>query len=703
MADLIPFAFGMGAADLVLFSVFAVLYLRERREHLRAWAWAHALDGARHLILAVDISIGGAVVLELASTILQTAGAWWMMDGAMRFAGRRSHRGWIAAALLVGVSGGVARWLALPFAIVHLPTSTFLGLARVTGALVLLRAEGTRTARTITCVALLLWGLHSWNYPFLREVRWFAPWGFTLATLLATCVGIGMLMLHLEQARREERASSARYQELFDGAIEGFFRTSPQGRFVAANPALVRMLGYEHESELLALDLMRDVYANAADRARILAHQDGDIDTVRLKRRDGSTIEVAVHGRRVRDAKGQVRWFEGSMRDVTEEQRLREELAQAQRMEALGRMAGGIAHDFNNVLGAIVAAADLARLRVDRGQQPTAELDDVRDSAMRAADLTRQLLALARRQPLHRRPLDLRDAVSASVRVLGRVIGERIEVEVSLAHEPLVVLADRGQIDQVLMNLALNARDAMPSGGRLHIATESIEIEGSAWARLVVEDTGVGMDDETRRHMFDPFFTTKRHGQGSGLGLAMVYGAVTQSGGRIDVESAPGEGTRIEVVLPLAVAQRAIEPVEISEEGPRRVARILLVEDEPALRRSVEVALRESGHEVRAAMNAAEAFDRWGEWPFDLLVTDVVMPGLSGPDLARTVRRRDPLCPVIFVTGYAAEPIDDALSEHAELLTKPFTMDALLVAVARRLETRDAASAAESTPHVTTA
>ncbi|MDQ3030969.1 MAG: ATP-binding protein [Myxococcota bacterium] len=696
MFTLVPFVAGAVAADVVLFAVFVVLFRRERKEHLAWWAAAWGFDAARHALNVADAALGGHPPCATAATLAVVAGAACLLTGTTRFTAGRLSRVWLIATLLVGAWTVVAYAIEVGFVAGQLPPTALLGLMRVVTGAALLRARKSSVGGMIAGVALVLWGVHAWNYPFLRPVDWFAPWGFQISALLGMLVAIGTLLLHSEQARDAERASAARYQELFENVIEGAFRTSTKGRFLAANPALVRMLGYEHEHELLELDLMRDVYAEPADRARILAHQDGDTDTVKVKRRDGEIIEVEVHARRSRDASGEVRWLEGSMRDVTEEKRLREELAQAQRMEALGRMAGGIAHDFNNVLGTIVAATELAKLRLARGDRVQTELDDVLESALRAAALTRQLLALGRRQPRRPCALDLRTAVGATARVAGRVLGERVRLSVELGSEPQIVVADPAQLDQLLTNLALNARDAMPDGGELAISLGQVELDGRAHARIRVEDDGVGMTEETRSRMFDPFFTTKPYGSGTGLGLAMVYGAVTQAGGRIEVESAVGRGTRIDVLLPIATGDEArLETSETSEarDGSerRRSARILLVEDEPALRRSIEAALREAGHDVRSAEDGAAALAHVELMAFDLLVTDVVMPGLTGTELARAVRARLPACGVVYVSGYAADRLEDAMRDDAELLAKPFTIDALISAVSRRIALSDAA------------
>lgn len=591
MQSLIPFVLGAIATDLVLVAVFAVLYRRERRPHLGWWTIAWLLDAIRHGFNFADEALGGHPSCRIAGTLAIVGSAWCLLEGTGAFIGRARSRFWPIASLAVAGWVLVADALDAGFLATMLPPTLFLGAMRCVAGVALVRARAGAIGRVIAGLALIGWGLHAWNYPFLRPIAWFAPWGFQLSGFFGILVAIGTLLLHVEQAREAEA-------------------------------------------------------------------------------------------------------------------RLREELAEAQRLEALGRMAGGIAHDFNNALGTIVAAAELARLRVGRGESADAELADVCESAMRASGLTKQLLALGKREPIARREIDLREIVASSARVLARVLGEPIALDVSLGEVPLVVRVDPGQIDQVVTNLALNARDAMPAGGALRIALERVDVRGRPHARLRIEDRGEGMDEETRRRMFDPFFTTKP-GVGHGLGLAMVYGAVTQNDGKLDVKSAPGRGTRVDVLLPIVAEASTREGVterarDVTTTGARRAARsratrVLVVEDETALRRSIAHALRESGHEVIAAASAREALARLDgtRARLDLLVTDVVMPGASGAELAREVRLRVPDCPVVYVSGYSADRLDErALDERAELLAKPFTIEALVEAVERRLaRTGEATSA----------
>jgi signal transduction histidine kinase/ActR/RegA family two-component response regulator len=381
-----------------------------------------------------------------------------------------------------------------------------------------------------------------------------------------------------------------------------------------------------------------------------------------------------------------------------------EALREAHRLEAVGRLAGGIAHDFNNLL--TVVFADLAFLERDSPLDGSARdmVADIRNVAARGAGLIRQLLAFSRQQQLALRVLDLNEVVRNVQRLLEPIIGEQVEMKLSLGAGPLLVKADSGQIEQVIVNLATNARDAMPRGGTLSINTSLVEVDGNAtmtrgsYVVLSVSDTGVGMDAVTRRRAFEPFFTTKEVGQGSGLGLATVYGVVDQSGGHVSVESEPGAGTEFKIYLP-----RAAEPPQEVEARPAPAlapgqATILLVEDEPGVRMVVERMLQSMGHEVLVAARGEEALEVWRAHAgrFDLLVTDVVMAGHPGPEVARLLTSESPGLRVLFISGYSAAetlPPSDP-SRGVDYLPKPMTFEALAEKVSGLLAVMPAASPA---------
>jgi signal transduction histidine kinase/CheY-like chemotaxis protein len=391
-------------------------------------------------------------------------------------------------------------------------------------------------------------------------------------------------------------------------------------------------------------------------------------------------------------------------RDVTERHRLEEELRHSQRMEAVGRLAGGVAHDFNNLLTAINGYGELLLSRVPEGDAMRVDVQEICSAGERAAALTQQLLAFSRRQMLKPEPLDLNAVVAEMDKMLRRLIGEHIDVETRLAPDLCLVHADRGQLEQVVMNLVVNARDAMESGGTLTLETANVGADARGARRepgappgrhamLLVRDTGCGMDEETLAHVFEPFFTTKPSGKGTGLGLSMVYGIVQQSGGQIVARSKPGEGSTFRLFLPLAppvAAAVVVAAPEVAAAGGRET--VLLVEDEALVARLAERVLRDAGYTVLRAGDGIEAEQvfRRHAGAIDLLVSDVVMPHLGGPELAERLRTARTDLPVLFLSGYNDSAVlgRGLLRRDTSFLGKPFNPAALAAEVRRLLDQR---------------
>ncbi|OGL11663.1 MAG: hypothetical protein A3I17_08205 [Candidatus Rokubacteria bacterium RIFCSPLOWO2_02_FULL_72_37] len=508
--------------------------------------------------------------------------------------------------------------------------------------------------------------------------------------------------LALENARLYDEAarSEAQYRSLVEGAVHGIARTSRAGRFLTVNRALVRMLGYESETELLALSLERDVYAEPADRARVIEESRKPGREVQWKRKDGTLITVRLSGPPLLDAEGNTTGFEIIVEDVTHRRHLEEQLRQSQKMQAVGQLAGGVAHDFNNLLTVVIGRSQLLLDRLGQDEKGRREVELIQRTATRASNLTRQLLAFSRKQVLQPKVLDLDEVVGGMAKLLARLIGEHIDLAVRQGPGRHLVNADPGQLEQVLMNLAVNARDAMPHGGRLVIETGVTEAgerpaasEGCQGPCVVLEvrDTGCGMDVETRRRAFEPFFTTKELGKGTGLGLATVYGIVAQSGGHVDFESEPGKGTTFRIYLPRVDGAPA--SAESGERRPEPVGgreTILLVEDDPDVRDLARETLELQGYTVLEAahpLDAIRACNRHGS-AIHLLVTDAVMPGMSGHALARRVLDARPETRVVLISGYVHEGAAAGAEGEAQapLLMKPFTPEALLRKVREVLE-----------------
>ncbi|MFN8653604.1 MAG: response regulator [Gemmatimonadales bacterium] len=395
-----------------------------------------------------------------------------------------------------------------------------------------------------------------------------------------------------------------------------------------------------------------------------------------------------------KDEQGAVTQVLVTLHDITARRELEDQLRHVQRMEAVGQLAGGIAHDFNNLLTAIAGYSSSLLDQLSTADPLREEVVEIDRAAMRAADLTQRLLAFGRRQVLHPRVLDVGGVVRGADRLLRRLLREDIDIVLEIAPQSGPVLVDRGQLEQVIINLAVNARDALPRGGRLTIAAGTLDAPPpgmpSAYqfprfgaVLLEVRDNGSGMDEATRARAFEPFFTTKEVGKGTGLGLATVYGIVRQSGGEVWIRSAPGEGTVVSVLLPRTSTlptAKADSPAPFSARGSET---ILVVEDEPSLVTVVRRSLERNGHRVLTANSAARARDIMEVSAVDLLLTDIVMPGGSGPDLARWARGRTPELPVLFMTGYADDAILQSAIDlpHSGLITKPFKPEQLMAKV----------------------
>jgi two-component system, cell cycle sensor histidine kinase and response regulator CckA len=505
------------------------------------------------------------------------------------------------------------------------------------------------------------------------------------------------------QAERALLRSEARYRDLFENASDLISTADLDGRMTAFNEAFVHALGYSRP-ELFGMHLDRLLSPESRDqvlsaREQKLAGAGATLYESELLAKDGRRIQVEIASRLILED-GVPVGTEAICRDISERKQLEEQLRQAQRLEAIGRLAGGVAHDFNNLLTVISGYAET--LLEGRDRSTEFELDQIAAAAERAAILTRQLLAFSRRQVLQPRVIELNEVVEGLAPMLTRLIGEDIELVSLLDPGAAPVLADPNQLEQVIVNLAVNARDAMPNGGLLKIQTANVELDKEYVAHhgealpgphvlLSVSDTGTGMDADTLAHVFEPFFTTKPVGVGTGLGLATVYGIVKQSGGSIWVYSEPGAGTTFKIYLPRtesAVAAAAVSPqVSPAVTGSET---ILLAEDEAALRTLTARMLERHGYEVVAAESATEALRIVEEngRSFDLLLTDLIMPELSGGALAKQVSALVPGIRVLYMSGYSDEVVtrNGSLAPGAPFLEKPFSANVLAAKVRETLD-----------------
>ena len=489
----------------------------------------------------------------------------------------------------------------------------------------------------------------------------------------------GVLRDITERKRAEEalRHSEAQFRAISDASPLGIFLTDEAGDCLYSNQVYQQIAGLANE-ETLGKGWSRAIHPDDRERVFSAWYQaaQGRLpfnSEHRFLRPDGTTVWTIVMAAAIRIGEG-VSGYVGTVHDVTDRKRLEDQLRQAAKMEAVGRLAGGIAHDFNNLLTVINGYSDLLVRSHEIEEQTRQQAEKIYLAGKRAADLTSQLLAFSRRQVIQPKVLDLNALVAGLVDMLRRLIGEDIRLETVLSAEPCSVKADPGQIEQVLVNMAINARDAMPEGGTLTVETALVRAEMVAgldradlgpgpFVRVTIRDSGAGMDLDTKAHIFEPFFTTKEQGKGTGLGLAMVYGIVTQNGGGVTVDSAPGEGATFTIYLPqvpgLAETGGAADP---PDQSAARGETILLVEDDQAVRTFARQRLAEWGYEVLEAAGGEEALRRAEshQGPIHLLLTDVIMPGINGRQLAEQIRLRRPETNVLFMSGYT----DDVVIRH---------------------------------------
>jgi len=535
----------------------------------------------------------------------------------------------------------------------------------------------------------------------------------------------------LEQARtNEEKAraeaalqkSQEQYRLIAENTSDLICMLDGRGNYTYVSPSYREVLGYPPESLLgeSCFSLIHPDDRQMAQEKTLQSAADKKPYTLelRVRHRDGDWKIFETMGNRIYDADGTPQHSVLVSRDITQrkhaeetlrqsEEKLRqseEQLRMSQKLEAVGQLAGGVAHDFNNLLTVITGYSDLILVQLAESDSNRPKIEEIKRAALRATSLTRQLLAFSRKQVLQPKLFNLNDLVADMSKMLQRLIGENIEMTTSYGPE-VPINADPGQMEQVLMNLVVNGRDAMPNGGRLTIETSRVELDQDyasthlnvppgAYVMLAVSDTGTGMDAETRKHIFEPFFTTKEQGKGTGLGLSTVYGIVKQSGGSIWLYSEPGQGTTFKIYLPVA-GSKEIESTTAAAPAaiPRGQETILVVEDEPQIRQLACECLTHCGYNVLSSTDGVEALQlvKRTQQPIDLIVTDVVMPKISGRELAERVSKIHPLIKVLFMSGYT----NDAIVNHGVLdgatwfIQKPFAFEGLARKVREVLDSDD--------------
>lgn len=512
-------------------------------------------------------------------------------------------------------------------------------------------------------------------------------------------IGTVQDITEIKLAEQELRQNKEKYHNFLETTSEGFWMMNAEFSCIEVNDSLCRMLGYDKEEMLglTPLDIVNE------ETRKTLTENISLIETTLhrryeliLKKKNGADLHVKIHSTTIRNRSGEVQGAFAFLSDITEELKLRAEYQQAQKMESVGRLAGGVAHDFNNMLGVILGHAQLALEQMDPTQPCHGNLLEIEKAAQRSADLTRQLLGFARKQAIAPRVLNTNDTVTGMITILTRLIGEDISLKWLPGMELWAVKIDPGQIDQILANLCVNARDAITGVGKITIETRNTSLDKNYCANhpgftpgkfvmLSLSDDGHGIDKEIQLNIFDPFFTTKKLGEGTGLGLSMVYGIVKQNNGFLNVYSEPGQGTTFNIYLPRHVGQITVKEDRKHAEMVGGNETILLVEDDPALLESTRRMLENAGYRLLVAETPKKALE-WASkshQTIHLLLTDVIMPDTNGMDLSKQILQLNPKLKTMFMSGYTANVISHhgVLDEGANFIQKPFSREDLMAAV----------------------
>jgi two-component system cell cycle sensor histidine kinase/response regulator CckA len=492
----------------------------------------------------------------------------------------------------------------------------------------------------------------------------------------------------------DRKKAEERFYKAFNASPEPItITTLSEDRFIDVNESFLRVTGFRRDQVIGRTSMDVRFWETPEDRARLIEmlHKQGSVRDLEITFRTQAGEErTGLHSAEIIEVSRE-KCIIAIFRDMTEQKVLEKQLRQAQRMEAIGQLSGGIAHDFNNLLSVIIGHSEVLEAKLAPCDSTLKSVEEIKKAGTHAASLVRQLLAFSRQQVLEPKVLDLNSVVTDVGKMLRRLIGEDIELEIALDPQLGRIKADQGQIQQVIMNLVVNARDAMPNGGKLIIKTGNVEVDQTyTWHKspqvpgpytlLEISDTGVGMESEVLAHMFEPFFTTKEVGKGTGLGLSTVYGVVKQSGGYIWADSEPGRGTTFRIYLPRTAENLSSRPGPKLEESLCGKETILLVEDADPVRELVRNLLRESGYTVLEAKCPDEAIrlTQQHSFPIHLLLSDVIMPSMNGPALAEALTQTRPGMKVVYMSGYTSFMDKGLIASDATVLSKPFTRDALL-------------------------
>jgi two-component system, cell cycle sensor histidine kinase and response regulator CckA len=698
---------------IILASTYYFLYRSDKKTYLAIWALAWCIYAARFFLMLLYLASGPGLlksILLLSNQLFSLGSGVVLLWGTYAFLNRKFPRHLVYLSGIVSIYIVLTGILSPSFFLLSLPTFLFLGWIYILTGIVFIRQTQIHesSVKNVVGISFILWGIHKADYPVLRTVSWFAPWGYLIGATLEVIIAIGMLMIYFQRAQRQTKESEAQYRLLAETTQDIILLHDMEGRITYVNQTGLDFAGFKQVeairrpiADYIPAEHQAEIAARYARRA--IGDDQGFRYETEFVNRKGERIPVDVNSTpilrdgRVSEVLIVARDITGNRQAAKEHEKLAAQLIQAQKMESVGRLAGGVAHDYNNMLSVIIGHAELALDRTGPHVPVHADLEQILKAAKRSADITRQLLAFARRQPIAPKVIDLNDTVESMLKMLRRLIGE----DIHLAWFPNAALwpvkIDPAQMDQILANLCVNARDAIKDVGRITMETDRVIIdEGYCenhagfvpgdFVMLAVSDDGCGMNKETREMIFEPFFTTKTSGRGTGLGLATVYGIVKQNNGFISVYSEPEKGTTIKTYLPAHAGKiQATRTDNIQDIPPGQNETILLVEDEVAILTLGKKMIEKLGYAVLAANTPAAAKDlaKKHTGNIDLLITDVVMPEMNGRDLADWMLAAFPDIKILFMSGYTANVIihRGVLDDGVNFIQKPFSKKDLAVKI----------------------
>jgi len=698
---LLPATVASMTGSFLLSLVYLYLYTQDRHRYLAIWCISWALYSIRFCFLLLSLLFGENKVLDIGYHEFALVSGLLLVWGVSMFLGRGKSKVWLFSTILFGLWIIAAIMSDFSFFSLTVPTFTFLAVIYIWTGIAFLRSRDIQgIGKYLIGWTFIVWGIHKGDYPFLRDT-WFAPWGYSLGESLGLTGAIAMLLIYFEKVKNELLKNEYKLKEsekfihnILETVDEGFIVVDRDMRILSANRAYLNTLGMTLENVVgkhcyeLTHRSNKPCYTVGDDCSVRHTFETGKPHAVVHTHDDAVSGNVYVETKSypLYDGSGNIVSAIETISDITEKKHLEEQLRHAQKMEAIGTLAGGIAHDFNNILSAIIGYGSLLQMKMDSDEPLRLHVDHIIESSNRAAQLTQGLLAFSRKQSIRMTPVKLNEIVRRVQKLLVRIIGEDVNLNVNLLDRESDILADSGQIEQVLMNLAVNARDAMSSGGSLYISTEVVELDEGfcrvhgygmkgVYALISVTDNGCGIDAGSLKKIFEPFYTTKEVGKGTGLGLAIAYGIIKQHNGYINVYSEIGRGTTFKIYLPLIKAEGETTASTLPESVKGGSETVLVAEDDDSLRDIISTVLKDFGYRVIEAKDGQEAVRKFQENQdaIHLVVLDVIMPKMSGKEAGDAIMKMCPHAKILFQSGYPLDSVQQTglPDEAVHFLYKP--------------------------------